>query len=110
MVYLLLPVIESRIADFVAVFVVVFHFLQQQCSGHREAQQQKKFCRLSGRPGRQFSSLSPKGNSRRRRRFDLLLAALPEKVLDQIMDVLENVPEDYPYEMLRRIPCLTRRR
>jgi hypothetical protein len=27
-----------------------------------------------------------------RRRFDLLLAAMPEKIMDLIMDVAENVP------------------
>jgi hypothetical protein len=33
------------------------------------------------------------------RRFDLLLAAMPEKIL--VMDIVENMPEDYPYDTLK---------
>jgi hypothetical protein len=33
------------------------------------------------------------------RRFDLL-AAMPEKILEQVMDVVDNVPEDFPYDTL----------
>jgi hypothetical protein len=36
-----------------------------------------------------------------RRRLDLLLADMSEKILDQIMDVVENVPEDFPYDRLK---------
>jgi hypothetical protein len=35
-----------------------------------------------------------------RLRFDLLLAAMPEKILDQVMDVVDNVPEDFFYDTL----------
>jgi hypothetical protein len=41
-----------------------------------------------------------RGNSQLRR-FDLLLAAMPEKILDQVMDVVDNVPEDFPYDTLK---------
>jgi hypothetical protein len=30
--------------------------------------------------------------------FDLLLATMPEKILDQVMDVVDIVPEDFPYD------------
>jgi hypothetical protein len=33
------------------------------------------------------------------RRFDLLLAAMPEKIL--VMDIVENMPEDYTYGTLK---------
>ncbi len=33
------------------------------------------------------------------RRFDLLLAAMPEKIL--VMDIVENMPDDYPYDTLK---------
>ncbi len=36
-----------------------------------------------------------------RQRFDLLLAAMPEKILDRIMDMVENVLEDFPYDTLK---------
>ncbi len=53
-----------------------------------------------------------------RRCFDLLLAAMPEKILDQLMDVVDNVPEGL-YTYIRHsegspggtiTSCLTRRR
>jgi hypothetical protein len=34
------------------------------------------------------------------RRFDLLLAAMPEKILDQVMDMVDSMSEDFPYDML----------
>jgi hypothetical protein len=34
-------------------------------------------------------------------RFDLLLAAIPEKILDNIMDVMNSVPEDFLYDVLK---------
>jgi hypothetical protein len=33
--------------------------------------------------------------------FDILLVALPEKILYQIMDVVENVPEDFAFNTLK---------
>jgi hypothetical protein len=33
------------------------------------------------------------------RRFDLLLAAMPEKIL--VINIVENMPEDYPYDTLK---------
>jgi hypothetical protein len=36
-----------------------------------------------------------------RRHFDLLLAAIPEKILDNIMDVVDNIPEDFRYHTLK---------
>jgi hypothetical protein len=36
-----------------------------------------------------------------RHRFYLLLGAMPEKILDQIIDVVENVPEDFTYGTLK---------
>jgi hypothetical protein len=36
-----------------------------------------------------------------RRWFDLLLTALPEKVLDQVMDVVDSVPEDFSCDTLK---------
>ncbi len=36
-------------------------------------------------------------------RFDLLLAAMPGKVWDQITDMVENVPEAYPYVKLKAL-------
>ncbi len=26
---------------------------------------------------------------------------MPEKIMDQVMDVVDNVPEDFPYDMLK---------
>ncbi len=37
------------------------------------------------------------------RRFDLLVAAMPQKILDQIMNVLENLPEICPYYTLKAL-------
>jgi hypothetical protein len=35
------------------------------------------------------------------RRFELLLAAMLEKVLEQVMDSMDNIPEDFPYDTLK---------
>ncbi len=44
-----------------------------------------------------------KGNISQRRRFDLLLAAMPEKILDQVMDMVDNVSEDFSYDTLKSL-------
>ncbi len=36
-----------------------------------------------------------------RQRFDLILAAMPEKILDRIMDMVDNLPEDFPHDTLK---------
>jgi hypothetical protein len=33
--------------------------------------------------------------------FNLLLAAIPENILDNIMDVVDSVSEDFPYNILK---------
>ncbi len=36
-----------------------------------------------------------------RHQFDRLFGAMPEKILDRIMDMVENVLEDFPYDTLK---------
>jgi hypothetical protein len=47
------------------------------------------------------SKFRVKAADSQQRRFDLLLEAMTEKILDQIMDMVENVSEDLPYDMLK---------
>jgi hypothetical protein len=55
------------------------------------------FCLLSGRPGQQPGLLSPKASFAKKavlsqqRRFNLILVAILEKILDGIMDVVDTV-------------------
>ncbi len=52
------------------------------------------------------------------RRFDLHIAAMPVKILDQVIDVVDNILKDFPYDTLKACllktrviptPCLTMR-
>jgi hypothetical protein len=97
------------LAIFFAVSSVAFAFLQQPwCQWrHGDAQQQNKTILLPfwvARPAAWFAFAESKFRENavfsQEQRFNLLLAAMPEKILDQIMDKVENVPEDSPYEML----------
>jgi len=47
------------------------------------------------------SKFSEKAVDKQARKFVLLLAALPEKVLDQMIDVVDNMPADFPYNVLK---------
>ncbi len=94
---------------------VVFVFLPQRWSlaGHSDAQQPKEktvillpFC--AARPAAWFAFAESKFREKaiisQWRRFDLLLAAMPGKILDQVMDMVGNItkmPEDFPYDMLK---------
>jgi hypothetical protein len=35
--------------------------------------------------------------------FDLLVAALPEKTLSQVMDIITNIPAISPFEVLKAL-------
>jgi hypothetical protein len=48
-----------------------------------------------------FRGEQVKGEGHQRRRFDLLLAVMPEKILDQVMEMVDNIPEDFPYDTLK---------
>jgi hypothetical protein len=99
---LLFTVFSTFLSILVDVFAVVFFCLQQRWFQfvHGDAQQQKEKSVIlplfwASRPAAWF------GFARRRwflrqRRFDLLLAAMPEKIL--VMNIVENMPEDYPHD------------
>ncbi len=64
-------------------------------------------CRLSGRPGWWPGLLLRRASSERRPSslngcwVDLPLAAMTENVQDQVMGVVDNAPEDFPYNTLK---------
>jgi hypothetical protein len=89
---------------------VVFIFLHRwSWFGHGDAWQKEKTVTLppfwAARPAAWFAFAESKFREKaiisQRRRFDLLLAAMPEKILDQVMDVVDNIPEDIPYDTLK---------
>jgi hypothetical protein len=91
-----------------AVMAVVFIFLHLwSWLGHGDALQKEKMVTLPpfwvARPVAWFaeSKFREKAIIPQRRRFDLLLAAMPEKIFDQVMDVVDNIPEDFPYNTLK---------
>jgi hypothetical protein len=47
------------------------------------------------------SKFCKKAVTSQQRHFDLLLAAILEKILDNIMDVVNNIPEDFLYKVLK---------
>ena len=89
---------------------VVFVFLYRwSLIGRGDALQKEKTVTLppfwAARPAAWFAFAESKFREKaiisQRRRFDLLLAAMPEKILDQVMDVVDNIPEDFPYDTLK---------
>jgi hypothetical protein len=91
---------------------IILAFFQRRwsLSGHGDSQQQKERSVILPpfwitRPAAWFvfaeSKFREKAIISQRRRFDLLLAALPERVLDQVMDVVDNISEDFPYDILK---------
>ncbi len=89
---------------------VVFIFLHRwSWLGHSEALQKEKTVTLLpfcvARPATWFAFAASKFREKaiisQWRRFDLLLAAMPEKILDQVMDVVDNIPGDFPYDTLK---------
>jgi len=106
---LLSLVLVAILAIFVAA-AVVFVFLQRwSWLGHGNALQKEKTVTLppfwAARPAAWFAFAESKFREKaiisQRRRFDLLLAAMPERILDQVMDVVDNIPEDFPYDTLK---------
>jgi hypothetical protein len=92
---------------FAAVIFVFLHWWSWL--GHGDALQKEKTVILPpfwvARPAAWFafaeSQFREKAIIFQRRRFDLLLATLPEKIRDQVMEVVDNVPEDFPYDTLK---------
>jgi hypothetical protein len=94
-----------------AFFVVFFSYVvkMQQFQPGQQGQEREKTVVLppfwASRPAAWFafaeSKFRQKAVDSQRKMFDLLLAALPEKVLDQVMDVVANIPEDFPYDTLK---------
>ena len=89
---------------------VVFVFLYRwSLIGRGDALQKEKTVTLppfwAARPAAWFAFAESKFREKaiisQRRRFDLLLAAMPEKILDQVMDVVDNILEDFPYDTLK---------
>jgi hypothetical protein len=99
---LLFSVFTAILAVFVAVFPVVFLFLQQRWfqSGQGDAHQEKE----KTAAGFVFaeSKFLEKAMVSQRRRFDLLVD-MPEKILDQIMDVVNNVPGEDGHPLQVRV-------
>jgi hypothetical protein len=97
-----------------AIFVIVNGYLLQQRRLHPDCpvvQQQEKERTVTllpfwaSRPAAllacEESKFREKAMDKQARKFDRLLVALPEKVLDQGMDVVDNVPADFPYNTLK---------
>jgi hypothetical protein len=91
---------------------IIFAFVQRRWSpsSHGDSPQQGEKSVIlppfwTTRPAAWFifveSKFREKNIISQRRRFDFLLAALPERVLDQVMDVVDNISEDFPYDVLK---------
>jgi hypothetical protein len=92
---------------------LVFILLQQQCMVHwqdmampsAEGEDSHLAAFLGGPAGAWFafaeSKVREKAIISQLQWFDLLLAAMPEKILVQVMDMVDNVPEDFPYDTLK---------
>jgi hypothetical protein len=102
----------SIFALFVAVSSVGFVFLQQRWlqPGHGNSKLQKEKMVVlptfwAARPAAWFayseSKFCKKAVTSQQQRFYFLLAAIPEKILDNIMDVADSVTEDFPYNVLK---------
>jgi hypothetical protein len=113
-----------------AIFLIILGYLLQQWHLQPDLpgfQQQEKDRTVTlppfwtRRPAAWFAfaeiKFREKSVDKQARNFDLLLAALPKKVQDQMMDVIDNVLADVPYDtskarFLERRPtrCRTRRK
>jgi hypothetical protein len=107
---LLYLAVVAILAIFIAVAAAILDFLQQWSRlGHGDALQKEKTVILPpfwvASPAAWFAFAESKFREKaiisQWRRFDLLLAAMPEKILDQVMDVVDNIPEDFPYDILK---------
>jgi hypothetical protein len=110
--YQLYLVCISIFAIFVAVSSVVFVFLQRRWPqlGHGDSNLQKEKTVIlppfwAAWPAAWFayakSKFRKKAVTSQQRRFDFLLVAIPEKILNNIMDEVDSVPEDLPYNVLK---------
>jgi hypothetical protein len=95
--------VVAILAIFVAVTAVVFVFLQQRWSLKTDIL--PPF--WAARPASWFAFAEGKFREKaiisQWRHLDLLLAAMSEKILDQVMDVVDNIPEDFPYATLKSL-------